>query len=157
MGTDEGAQIVAVEARRRVNSKHSELVNSIGVSPLEGAAGGAEMGHRVAAGANYAAYVEHGTGPAVGRPRYYPNPDTLLDYLRNVRSSREHNQIRGQRKDFAQYELWHRSRAWAWHIYNHGTRAHPYMRPAAEASDARVRQVIRMAVERGIRSVFGAG
>lgn len=153
-GTEHGAQLVAREAKNRVNTKHGALVNSIGVAPLTQ---GTAMGHEVRPGVAYAPYVELGTGPAAGRAKYYPNPDTLLDYLRTVRPSRKHNEIRGQRKDFAEYELWHRSRAWAWHIYQHGTKAQPFMRPAAEASDARVREIMRQAVGRGIAEVFGAG
>lgn len=155
-GTEEGGQVVARDAGGRVNSKHSNLVNSIGVAPLE--EGGPQViGHEVRAGMAYAPYVELGTGPAAGQPRYYPNPDSLLDYLRTVRSSRAHNEIRGQRRDFARYELWHRSRAWAWHIYQHGTRAHPFMQPAAEANFVRVCEIVRAAVARGVVEVFGAG
>lgn len=155
LGTEEGAQIVARDARGRINSKHSTLANSIRVEPLPDAGG--ILGHEAAAGANYAAYVEHGTGPAAGRPRYYPNPDSLQDYMENTTQSRGFKRwARGAKREAQRLDIWFRSRAWAWSIYMKGTKPHPYMKPAAEASDARVRQVLRVAVERGIREAFGA-
>lgn len=156
LGTEEGAQIVARDARGRINSKHSTLANSIRVEPLPDAGG--ILGHEAAAGANYAAYVEHGTGPAAGRPRYYPNPDSLQDYLGNTAAVRGFSWARaGSRRRREQTaDVMVRAYAWAWSIYMKGTKPHPYMKPAAEASDARVRQVLRVAVERGIREAFGA-
>lgn len=155
-GTEHGAQLVAREAMNRVNTKHGALVNSIGVAPLT--QGGA-MGHEVRPGVAHAPYVELGTGPAAGRPKYYPNPDTLLDYLKTTPSSRRFGWARAGSKKRAsqQQELQDRAASWAWHIYNHGTKAHPFMRPAAEASDERVREIMRQAVGRGIAEVFGAG
>lgn len=156
-GTAQGAQHVARAAKRKVSKVHSTLANSINVSELDNLPP-RTAGHEAAAGVAYAPYVEHGTGPAAGRPRYYPNPDKLLDYLSNTRSSRNFAWARGAAgRESQRLDLWFRSRAWAWSIYMKGTRPAPFMAPAAEESDARVRQIVRLATERGIREAFSAG
>lgn len=154
-GTERGAHVVARNARARVSKAHSTLANSIDVAALDSLPPD-WVGHEAAAGTHYAPYVEHGTGPAAGRPRYYPNPDNLMDHLLNVRGARRFAWARGGRRESQRLEVWFRARAWAWHIYQHGTRPHPYMRPAAEQSDSAVRRLIARGVESGIREVFHA-
>src|SRR5690606_25474605 len=79
-GTERAAHVIARAAKGKVSKSQSTLANSLSVEQIAGL-GEAEVGHQAAPGVAYAPYVEEGTGPAAGRPRYYPNPDALLDFI----------------------------------------------------------------------------
>lgn len=159
-GTDQGATVVANAARRSTafTDVFSTLRQSIHVAPIQGLPAG-QVGHEARTGVAYARYVEEGSGPAVGRPRYYPNPENLLQYLTHsprLRGFRDWSGPAGSLSRTLQQDgLEWRARAWAWSIYTRGTRAKPYMRPAAEQSEARVRAILKGAVARGVAEVFG--
>lgn len=162
MGTQAGADVVTAVAKE--NSSESggfadvfgALRESIRTYVTEGLPEG-KIGHESRASVKYAAWVEEGTGPAAGHARYYPDPDALLAVLRHSPRSRGYKWARkGSKKRGTQdVELWLRSRAWAMSIYARGTRPHPFMAPAAERSEARVREVIGAWVGQGIAEVFG--
>ncbi|SCX40416.1 hypothetical protein [Nitrosospira sp. Nsp1] len=147
-----GAQDVARDARSRAPKLFSTLTNSImaaRVGPLH---------WRVSPSVNYAVYAEEGTGPAAGQARYYPNPDSLLQYLRLAPSYRRFKLgPRDSRKRGEQeLDLWFRARQMAWAIYTKGTKAQPFMRPAANAMQSRVFALLNEGVDAGLREVFAA-
>lgn len=144
-----GGEEVAREARTLAPKLFSTLTNSIIVRrefPLY---------VRVSSGVNYARAVEEGTGPAAGRARYYPNPDSLQQYILHSPKMRGHKWAKpGSTKRGAQeLDIWFRSRALAWHIYHHGTKPQPFMAPAAEAKRSRVIELVNAAVYQGVREV----
>lgn len=106
--------------------------------------------------ANYAPYVEDGTGPAAGKARYFPNPDKLFDFIRQSPA------VRGfgwAKKDSAkrggqELEVWFRSRALAWSIYQHGTQPHPFVAPTAEKMTGRFFALMDEGVQRGVDEVM---
>lgn len=156
-GTAQGAHLVARGAKRNVRSVFGTLAQSIRVEALSGLPDG-QIGHEAAAGTAYAPYVEEGTGPAAGRPRYYPNPDALMDFLaaspkaRGFKWAATGSFVRTTQK----LELFNRARALAWAICQRGTKPAPYMRTAAAESDEAVRSVLRAAVQRGTEEAFRA-
>lgn len=156
-GTEEGAHFVGRAAKRNARTVTSALANSIRVEKLEGLPEGV-VGHQAVAGVRYAPYVEEGTGPAAGRPRYYPNIQSLVDFLSSTVSTRGFKWERTGSfvRLTQQLEVYNRARRMAWSIYTKGTKAHPFMRPAMEASDSAVRAGLRRAQQRGIVEVFGA-
>lgn len=133
-----GAEEMARAAREAAPKSLSTLANSIRVDRV------GDLHYEIAPGVNYARAVEEGTGPAAGRPKYYPNPDGLKQYIETTPRARGFEWAkRGSGKREAQrYDIWHRSRAMAWWIYQHGTRAQPYMRPAFDATRERVRDLV---------------
>ncbi len=159
-GAQQGADVIARAARRQVAFKDvfGTLRQSIHVAPVPSADGVIAFEARTAA--NYARYVEEGTGPAVGRPKYYPNPESLLQYLTHsprLRGFKWKGKEGSAARTLQQDGLEWRARAMAWSIYNRGTKPKPYMAPAAAASDASVRAILKGATARGIAEVFGAG
>lgn len=125
-----GAHEVAREAMSRAPKAFSALTNSINasrVSPLH---------YRVSPGVNYAPYVEDGTRP------HFPNPASLQPWVERVL---------GLRDKAARTTAYLVARA----ISRRDTRAQPYMRPAAEAKESRVMQLLREGVDAGLREVFG--
>jgi len=157
-GALRGAEEIARLAKARASKVQSTLVNSIRAEMLP-SAGADEVGAEAKTGVNYAAYVEHGTGPAAGRPRYYPNPDSLLDYLTNTVPSRGFKWARkgSGKRERQRLDLWFRSRALAMAIYQKGTKPKPFMAPAAIEADARVRAILVEHAGQGIREVFSRG
>lgn len=153
LGLERGADEVAREARSNASKRDlfGTLRNSIHVEHP------GLLRYVVATATNYAKAVEEGTGPAVGNKRYYPNPDSLQQYLMQSPKMRGH---KWARKDSAkrggqELDIWFRSRALAWYIYNHGTKPQPFMAPAAAEKEDRVRQLVRASVMDGVREVFG--
>lgn len=156
-GTEQGAQYVARAARQAAPKRMTTLTNSIHVRALRSLEPDV-VGHEAAVGVAYGPHVELGTGPAVGQPRYYPNPEALEDYIRSTPSVRGFAWARGDLQRSGQaLSVWLRAKAWAWAIYMRGTRPQAFMGPAVVASDARVRQVLRQAVDAGVREVFAGG
>lgn len=163
-----GAGEIAAEARRRAPKSLSQLVGSITSGKVD------RLTYEARAGSLHAAYVEHGTGPAAGQPKYYPNPDNLLMYLMTTPAARGfknwsksdladrnlknyQNSGGGLGRLEQEMILVRRAQAFAWWIYQHGTKAQPYMAPAVEVKRGACEVYVRQAVDRGINEVFGAG
>lgn len=166
-----GADEVAREAKRLAPKLYSTLASSIRAERV------GALHYRVSTGMNYARAAEEGTGPAAGKARYYPNPESLMQYLRMSPSARGRlGRIMGptrdgwnsafsgdgkwgrkgsKRRGGQELELWFRSRAMAWAIYNKGTKAQPYMAPALEAKRSRLFDLVQQGVADGVRGVFG--
>lgn len=153
-GLDEGGELVAREARSLAAESDvtGVLKQSIRVEHIQ------ETVRDVVANSDHARYVEEGTGRFAGKARYYPDPDALFEYLKAHPRSRGFRYSGRAKRPRQELELWLRSRAWAQAIYARGgTKPHPFMGPAAEASEARVRVIVDAAVTRGLAEVFGAG
>lgn len=164
LGAEQGADVVTRAARENTSEAggfadlFGNLRNSIATWPMD-KLGPDEVGFEARAGVRHAVFVEEGTGPASGHARYYPDPDALLAVLMHSPRSRGYKWARkgSAKRGGQEVELWLRSRAWAMSIYAKGTQPHPFMRPAAERSEAAVRGVVADWVGRGIAEVFGAG
>lgn len=142
---------VAGTAKQKAPSLFSTLINSIHVEHP------GELHFRVTTSVNYARAVEEGTGPAAGRKRYYPNPDNLRAYIDSNPRTRRFSLARAgsAKRGEQQLEVWFRSRALAWYIYQHGTKPHPYMAPALEAHRAAFPGLVAEGVNAGIAEAFG--
>ena len=152
-GLAQGANAIAAEAKNRAPKSESALLNSIIAAPA------GDWAYEVRAGVMHAAYVEYGTGPAAGKPRYYPNPDNLFQYLMTNVSARgfkrwSRSKKPGKDRGSQELDIWFRSRAFAWWIYQHGTRAQPFMAPAAEAKRDACTAYVRAAVDAGLKEIF---
>lgn len=166
-----GAEEVAREAKRLAPKLYSTLASSIRAERV------GQMNYRVSTGMNYARAAEEGTGPAAGKARYYPNPESLMQFLMMTPSWRGRiarvgiansggwatsfnakgtwAKLGSKRRGTQELELWLRSRAMAWAIYMKGTKAQPYMKPAAEAKTSRLIELVRQGVVGGLREVRG--
>lgn len=138
----------------KINASKSDVTQvnskSIDVSPIT------RLAWMVRAGTNYAAFVEYGTGPAAGRASYVPNRDRLLEYLELHPRYRGAWAKAGSKKRMAQEHLLrYRAIQWQKYIKQHGTKAQPFMAPAAEAKRDRCTELVRAAVNRGLLEVFG--
>lgn len=146
-----GAEEVARTAKRGAPKLFSTLINSIRAQRI------GALHYEVSSGVNYARSVEEGTGPAVGKARYFPNVESLQQYLMHAPSYRRFNLKRAGSRGRSDQEMdtvW-RAKAWAWYIYNHGTKPQPYMQPAADASRSRLFELVQQGVDEGIKEVFG--
>ena len=160
-------EIIAPEVKRRAPASLSQLAGSITVGKV------GNLSYEVKAGAKHAAYVEGGTGPAAGRAKYFPNPDNLLMYLMNspkARGFKDWSRSNLEDRNLKNYQdsdvvlgrleqemvLVRRAHAFAWWIYQHGTKAQPFMGPAVETKRSACEMYIRQSVDAGIREVFGA-
>ena len=155
-GVLRGAHEVARLARGKVPKVQSALVNSIRAQMIRNP-GANEIGAEAVTGVAHAQYVEEGTGPQAGRPRYYPNPDSLMDYLMNTPASRGPLARGKNRQEQQRLDIWFRSRALAMAIYQRGTKATPFMEPARVEGTPRVQRMVREAVRQAERDVFGDG
>lgn len=146
-----GAGEIASEAKLLAPKLFSALSNSIDVFPV------GDLAYEVRPGVAYAAYVEGGSGPAAGHARYYPNPDNLLQYLMTSPKARGFSRWKRSEKGRIEQEmgLVRRAQAFAWWIYQHGTKAQPFMRPAAEKKADACLQFVANSVGQGLREVFG--
>lgn len=150
LALDRAAEEVAREARRLAPKAFSTLTNSIHAHQ-DGA-----WRRIVAPSVNYAMYVETGTGPAVGQDSYMPNPVHLRGWIKQHGGISFGTTKRGSRARQEQYdEIRDRSFALAMYIKQHGTKPHPYMRPAAEGKADRVRVLLEDAVARGLEEALG--
>lgn len=149
-----GAGDIVTEAQRIVPKSESALETSIKQKQID------DLTWMAVAGTAHAAMVEYGTGPAAGKKKYYPNPDNLLQYLMTNTKARgferwSRSKKQGKDRGSQELEIWFRSRAFAWWIYQHGTKAQPFMAPAAEAKRDRCTELVRAAVSKGLLEVFG--
>lgn len=148
-----GANEIAAEEKRLAPKSLSALVNSIIVGPA------GDLAYQVSPGVDYAAYVVHGSGPAAGRPRYYPNPDNLLQYLMTSPRARGFDRFKRSARGRLEQEmdLVRRSQSFAWWIYQHGTKPQDFVTPAVAAKRDSCVEFVRDAVAAGIAEIFGAG
>lgn len=137
---DRGAAEVAREARRLAPKAFTTLTNSIRAQTT------GEFERTVAPGVNYAAYVEQGSGPAIGKPRYMPNPVHLQAWVK-LRAGIRITGKKGSAQRRSQFDEI-RDRAWALarYIQAHGTKPQPFMAPAAANKESRVKQLLANAV-----------
>lgn len=146
-----GANEIAAEEKRLAPKSLSALVNSIIVGPA------GELAYEVRPSVNYAPHVVHGSGPAVGKPRYYPNPDNLLQYLMTSPKARGFARFKRSERGRLEQEmgLVRRAQAFAWWIYQHGTKPQDFITPAVTNKRGACEVYIRQAVDRGLREVLG--
>jgi len=150
---DRAALEVAREMQDQVapHDVTANLKDSIGISapnPLE---------RFIGTSMPQARYLDQGTGPAAGNPRYYPNPDNLLDFITEFPKPRGFAWARPNsgKRESQRLELWFRARALAWSIFNKGTRAYPFVKPTYDKMESRVIQLVREGTENGVREAFG--
>lgn len=150
-----GAEMLQKRAQGMVRSNSGARELAARITVLEEG----ELSFRITPAVQYAVFVEKGTGPAVGKPRYYPNPDALMDYLITNTRYRGHKWSRpGSKKRLTQEEDLHdRSRAWAWHIYNRGTKPQPFMRPAFEETKPAILALLKGGAARAAAEVERGG
>lgn len=125
-----GAEEVARTAKRGAPKAFSNLVNSIRAERV------GELHYQVVEGMNYGRAVEEGTRP------HFPNPDNLRPWVERVLG------VRGKEARDKAFLI---ARA----ISRRGTRAQPYMQPAAEANRSRLFELVAMGVQEGIKEIAG--
>lgn len=140
---EQGAQYVARAARERAPKFHSTLTNSIRAERVPEALPPGVLAWQARTGVNYARYVEEGIGPMLNSPPGITNG--LLEWVRAKFAPENDKAL--SRIAFAV----------AFAIQRRGIKPRPYMAPAMEASEARVRQLMRQAVQAGMAEVFGGG
>lgn len=134
---DRAAHEVAREARRRAPKAFSTLTNSINVHR-----GGLylrehQISRVIAPSVNYAAFVEGGTRPHRPGPRNGLAEWVKLKFGGSAKEQRDRTFLIGRA------------------IAKRGTRAQPFMRPAAEKMESRVIALLREGVDAGIREILG--
>lgn len=127
-----GAQEVARAARAQAPKAFSTLVHAIRVERV------GALHYRVDAHTRYAPMVELGTPPG-----YLPPMAALLPWIRLRAGGGSEASLRA------------RARGLALAIRERGTRAQPFMRPAAEDQAGRVAELVRAAVAEGVRELLG--
>lgn len=145
-----GAEEVARDAKRNAPKLYSTLANSIRAERV------GALHYRVSTGMNYARGVEEGTGPAAGKARYYPNPESLLQYLQMSPQMRRFEWKRkgSLMRDLQEAVLPLRAKQMAWAIYMKGTKARPFMQPAAEANRSRLFELVALGVDEGLKGAM---
>ena len=143
-----GADEFAIEAKRVVSMARSTLMQSIMARRI------GLMHFQVSAGTNYARIVEEGSGPAVGKPSYMPNPIFLQDYVKQ-RSNVSFAAKKGSAaRRAAEDKVRDRAFALAVHIRRHGTKPHPFMAPTRVKMEPRIRELVGNAVEAGVKEAL---
>lgn len=126
--------------RNMIHTEHPELLH-----------------YAVVSQAKYARAVEDGTGPAAGKPPYFPDWTALIPYVRShaLRGGEPLKKSGSSARFFQEREFENRAFQLARYISHHGTKQAPYMKPALAEKDARVRQLVRQSTAAGVREVFG--
>lgn len=124
-----GAEEVARNAKGNVAKAFSNLVNSIRAERIEA------MHYQVSEGMNYGRAVEEGSAP------HFPNPDNLRPWVERVL---------GLHDKAARDAAFLIARA----ISRRGTRAQPYMQPAAEGNVSRLFELVQAGVDEGLKEAF---
>lgn len=108
----------------------------------------------IVSSARYAAYVEAGTGPAIGKPAYMPNPVHLYAYVKSTARVSFRNTRAGSRARGAQLDEI-RDRAWALALYiqRHGTRPNPYMARTQAYMEQRAPEIVERELARAAAGV----
>lgn len=110
----------------------------------------------VATAANYARMVEEGTGPAAGQAPYFPDWTALIPYVKSsaTRGGEALKRSGSKARFFQEREFENRAFQLARYIHAHGTKPYPYMKPALDETEGRIRQLVRVASIEGAREVF---
>lgn len=110
----------------------------------------------VATGVNYARAIEEGTGPAAGRAPYFPDWTALIPYVKShaVRGGERLKKAGSNARFFQEREFENRAFQLARYISHHGTKPAPFMKPALDEKDARIRLLVRQSAMEGAREVF---
>lgn len=124
-----GAEEIARDAKRRAPKAFSNLVNSIRAEKI------AQLHYRVSQGMNYGPAVEDGSRP------HGVNSQALIPWVERVI---------GARGKEARDKAFLIARS----ILRRGTRAQPFMRPAAEAGRSRLVELILEGERAGLQEVF---
>lgn len=151
-GMERGAEELARAARDNAAKRDwlGMLRNSIHVEHPD------LLHYVVTTGVNYARAVEEGTGPAAGQPPYFPDWTALIPYVRSkqIRGGESLQHAGSNARFFQERNFENRAFQLARYISRHGTRPAPYMKPALDDKDARIRQLARQSVAEGVREVF---
>lgn len=142
-GVWRGAEEVAREARRNAPSVFGTLANSIKAEKVS------DLHWHTAPGVNYGAAVEEGT-----KPGYTPNLLNLRMYIQAsmIRTKGfRWGKAGGAKRQGQEDDIAERTDALSWYIRAHGTKAQPYMKPAADTKQSRVIDLIREATHRGVK------
>lgn len=138
---ERGAQEIARRARQLApDDVYGTLRQSIHAEQV------ADMYFRVSAGVNYARAVEEGT-----RPGYWPNVGALQEYIKRklTRSGAVVLKRSGSMGRMDQEaDIAGRAIMMMRSIHAKGTKAHPFMNPAAQEGENRLRMMVRSAVAR---------
>jgi hypothetical protein len=154
---DETARIM----KRETPALFQNLTNSVHVEGADAGPGFArgDMQRMVRPGVNYALMVATGTGPAAGRPRYWPRWESLVDLVR-TRATRKEGlkwaKPGSKRRQRQQDEIEQRARALGRYIFAHGTKANPFHVRTAERAKSRCWQLLRQGVAEGLAAGGGA-
>lgn len=144
-----GAEETAREMKRQAPAARSALINSIIARRIS------LMHFEVTTGVNYARAVHEGTGPAVGKKSYMPNPVRLRDYVKQRRaiifSAKQGTAARRAQTDEVRDRAW----ALAMHIRKHGTRPNPFADRTLNKMQPRVQQLGDEGIAEGLREAFG--
>lgn len=110
----------------------------------------------VATGVNYARAIEEGTGPAAGKAPYFPDWTALIPYVKSkaTRGGERLKRAGSTARFYQEADFENRAFQLARYISHHGTRPAPYMKPALDEKDARIRMLVRQAALAGAREVF---
>ena len=115
-----------------------------------------EVHWQVRAGVNYAASVEYGSGPAIGKPSYMPNSVFLRDYIKQ----RGNISFAAKQGSTARRAAIEDVRASAFllarHIRRFGTKPHPFMEPARKEMEPRIRELVVKARDAAINEALGS-
>jgi len=129
-----GAMEVAREAKKRAPKAFSTLTTSI-ISNHQ-----YTLKHYVQAGVNYAYGIEHGT-----KPGHRPSTQSIIDWIK----------IKGIEP--ADMSLDSAAFLIARKIYNRGTDAQPFLRPALDNHRSRILQLVRDGERRALKRITSRG
>ena len=149
-----GAQEVARE-EKLILVENKSMARSILANSIRALHPG-PMHWQVRAGTDYARMVEEGTGPAAGRKAYMPNPVHLRDYIKQrSRITFKSAKAGSPKRRSLMQEV--RDRAWglALWIRKHGTKPHPFAKPALERKRSRLFELVNAGAAAGVAEVFG--
>lgn len=158
------AELGAIAQGAAVEMKTLLTINrSIARSTLLQSINAVKVGARhwfVGPSVNYGRAVEEGTGPAVGRASYMPNPQFLEDYVRQNRGDGRGIKMAGKPGSTARRQVLDKIRDRAWglavHIRKFGTKPHPFVAPTADKVRISAPPRVMAAVERGLQEAFRA-
>ena len=151
------AAMTARAMKMRAPKFRSTLTNSIYVISTS------ELEREIAPGVDYAPYVEDGIKPGgKGLPRYMdPQSASILAWLQGHNPSRlvgpHPARKRRVRKNsmaavYANLELRDRYEGLAWHVRHYGVRAQPFVKPARDEMEPKVRPRLQAAVRAAMRA-----
>ena len=131
-GLDRAAMTMVTAARDELRANDSVSMSTLLQSIAFQSVGTYER--EVSPNTDYAMYVEKGT-----QPGYYPPTYAIAAWLRS----------RGGQAD-AVFKVKR-------HIFQHGTKAHPFWEPAFNNAEPKMTDIVARYVERGVERAFGGG